>query len=433
MHTVRRRTSALVSALVVATLALAGCGSSDSGSGGESAGPVTLNVRLFGTFGYKEAGMFAQYEKDHPNVKINFSSIEQEQNYYPVLQQNLNAGKGSIDVAGIEVARIADVTQNLSAKFVDLKTLGAGDEEKNFYPWKWKAGTTADGKVVGLGTDVGPIGIAYRTDLFKAAGLPTDRDELAKAWTSWDAFLAMGATYKAKMGAKSAFIDSASGLHNTILGGSALQYYDASGKVIYETNPAVKVAWDTAVRAIQGGLTAKVKQFDQAWNTGFASGSFATVGAPSWMIGYIKGQAGDKGKGKWDIAPGPNPANWGGSYLAIPKNAPHVKEAYDLIKWLTAAPQQVALFKAGGNFPSNSVAAADPTVAGFTDPYFNNAPTGKIFGEVASKLPVATLGPNDGKIKDTISNGLLSIETQGKSPDEAWATTLKNIKNAIGG
>jgi cellobiose transport system substrate-binding protein len=436
MYTVRRRTRALLGALIVGTLAIAGCSSNDksdsnTGNGANANAPVTLNVRLFGTFGYKEAGLFDAYHTLHPNVTINFSSIQQENDYYPVLQQNLNAAKGSIDVAGLEVGRIADVTQNLSAKFTDLNTLGAGSQESNFYPWKWKAATTADGKVLGLGTDVGPIAIAYRTDLFKQAGLPTDRDELAKKWTSWDAFLAMGAQYKAKMG-KSAFIDTSSGLYNTILGGSVKQYYDESGTPIYDSNPAVKQAWDTAVKAIQEGLTGKVNQFSGDWDKGFASGSFATVGAPSWMIGYIKGKAGDKGSGKWDIAPGPNSANWGGSYLGIPKNSQHAKEAYDLIKWLTEAPQQVTLFKKGGNFPSSSVAAADPAVAGYTEPYFNNAPTGKIFGDVASKLPVQIIGPKDGAIKDAFSTALLSIETQGKSPDEAWAAALKNIKNAIG-
>jgi cellobiose transport system substrate-binding protein len=436
MHIVRRGTTALIAASVVAALALAGCGSkkdSTANTASNANSPVTLNVRLFGTFGYKEAGLFDAYHAQHPNVTINFSSIEQEQNYWPVLQQNLNTAKGQIDVAGIEVGRIADATQNLAAKFTDLKTLGAGSEEANFYPWKWKAATTADGKVLGLGTDIGPIAIAYRTDLFKQAGLPTDRDELAKKWTSWEAFLAMGEQYKARMGTKSAFIDTSSGLYNTILGGSEKQYYDENGTPIYDSNPAVKQAWDLSVSAIQKGLTGKVKQFDEAWNKAFASGAFATVGAPSWMIGYIKGQAGDAGSGKWDIAPGPNAANWGGSYLAVPKNSQHAKDAYDLIKWLTAAPQQVALFKKGGNFPSNSVAAADPAVSGYTEAYFNNAPTGKIFGAVAAKLPVAILGPKDATIKDAISNGLLAIETQGKSPDEAWQTTVKNIKNAIGG
>lgn len=432
---IRRRRTALVGAFVVGALAVAGCSSpkpATTATGSDPNAPVTLNVRLFGTFGYKEAGLFDAYKTVHPNVTINYSSIQQEQQYFPVLQQNLNAAKGSIDVAGIEVGRIADVVQNLSAKFTDLNTLGANAEQANFYDWKWKAATTSDGKVVGMGTDVGPIGVCYRTDLFAQAGLPTDRDQLAKQWTSWEAFLASGATYKAKMGSKSAFVDTSSGLYNTILGGSEKQYYDADGTPVYDSNPAVKQAWDTAVKAIQGGMTAKVKQFDDAWNKGFASGGFATVGCPSWMIGYIKGQAGDKGSGKWDVTSGPTSANWGGSYLAIPKNSPNQKAAYELVKWLTAAKQEVTLFAKGGNFPSNSTAAKDPAVLGAKDPYFNDAPIGKIFGDVAAKLPVQILGPKDGTIKDSISNGLLSIETQGKTPDAAWEQTLKNIRNAIG-
>lgn len=436
MYIPRRRTRALIGALAVAALAIAGCGSnknSGGGGGGTAAsGPVTLNVKLFGSFGYKEAGLFTAYQTAHPNVKINYTSVEQEQNYYPQLLQNLNAAKGSIDVAGIEVGRIADVVQNQAAKFVDLNSLGAASEQSNFYSWKWKAATTAGGQVVGLGTDIGPQAIAYRTDLFAQAGLPTDPQTLASKWKTWDDYLAMGQQYKAKMGSKSAFIDTSSGFYNNVLGGSEKQYYDESGTPIYETSPSVKAAWDLAVKAIQQGLTGKVKQFDDAWNKGFSSGAFATVGAPSWMLGYIKGQAGDKGSGKWNVAPAPTPSNWGGSYLGIPKNSQHQKDAYDLIKYLTSAPQEVTLFQKQGSFPSNSTAANDPAVQNAKDPYFNNAPIGQIFSSVAAKLPVAILGPKDGVIKDNFSNGLLAIETQGKSPDAAWADTIKSIKNAIG-
>ena len=48
-------------------------------------------------------------------------------------------------------------------------------------------------------------------------------------------------------------------------------------------------------KAIPAEYKAKDRQAEaDAWNKGFSSGAFATVGAPSWMIGYIKGQAGDK-------------------------------------------------------------------------------------------------------------------------------------------
>ena len=36
-------------------------------------------------------------------------------------------------------------------------------------------GIVSDGKLIGYGTDIGPEAICYRADLFKKAGLPTDR------------------------------------------------------------------------------------------------------------------------------------------------------------------------------------------------------------------------------------------------------------------
>jgi cellobiose transport system substrate-binding protein len=230
----------------------------------------------------------------------------------------------------------------------------------------------------------------------------------------------------------SAFIDSASGLYNAIIGQSETQYYDEEGNPIYDTNPVVKDAWDIAVEAIQAGLTAKLEQFDQAWNQAFANGAFATISCPAWMIGYIKGQAGDAGAGKWDVASIPGDGgNWGGSYLSIPAASEHKEEAYALIEWLTAPEQQITMWTDAQHFPSSSIAAADGAVAAATDEYFSNAPIGEIFKESADDLPIATLGPKDGVVKDTISNGLNRVDQQGADPDEAWEQTLEEIASAI--
>lgn len=431
MTTPRKSLGVLAGVVVAGSLLVTGCGSSSGGSSASNKN-VTLNVQLFGTFGYKEAGMFDEYTKAHPNIKINYSSVEQEQNYYPKIQQQLAASKGVGDVYGIEIGRIADVVQNQGNKWADLGPMGAKDQQSNFYEWKSKAATTADGKILALGTDTGPLAICYRKDLLQQAGLPTDRDELSAKWTSWDEYVNMGKEYLGKAPANSKWFDTASGLFNAVIGASADQYYDASGKTIYATNPKVQDAWKTAMTAIQAGESAKLTQFDTAWNTAFTTGAFATISCPSWMLGYIKGQAGDKGAGKWDVAKGPGVGNWGGSYMGIPKNSTHQKEAYDLISWLTAPAQQVKLFQKQGSFPSSSVAAKDPAVANATNEYFNNAPIGKIFGEVAQGLPVVVNGPKAMLIQTTISSGITSVETQGKSADEAWNTTLKNIKNAVG-
>jgi cellobiose transport system substrate-binding protein len=426
----------LATALALALIA-AGCGGdgeeeSDAATGGSAAEPVTLTIGLFGTFGFEEAGLYDEYMRLHPNVTIEETSIEFEQDYYQALQTHLAGGSGLSDIQGIEVARIAEVTQTQADKWVDLNEFGADELEDTFFPWKWEAAKTADGATIGLGTDTGPQAICYRTDLFEQAGLPTDREELASMWETWDDFIEVGEQYKANAPKGSAFIDSASGLYNAVIGQSETQYYDEDGNPIYDSNPVVKDAWDTAVAAIQAGLTAKLEQFDQPWNQAFANGAFATIACPAWMIGYIKGQAGDAGSGKWDVASIPGDGgNWGGSYLAIPAASEHKEEAYALLEWLTAPEQQLTMWTQSQHFPSSSTAAADPAVAAATDVYFSNAPIGEIFKESADDLPIATLGPKDGVIKDTISNGLLRIDQQGEDPDTAWEKTMDDIASAI--
>jgi cellobiose transport system substrate-binding protein len=440
-----RKTSRLflrvLTLLAALALMVVGCGGDDDdeASGGATTGAtqsdeeVTLNVGLFGTFGFKEAGLYDEYMRLHPNVTIEETSIEFEQDYYQALQTHLAGGAGLSDIQGIEVARIAEVTQTQPDKWVDLNEFGADELADNFFPWKWEAGRTADGATIGLGTDTGPQAICYRTDLFAKAGLPTDRDELSALWEDWDDFIASGEQYMANAPEGAAFVDSASGLYNAIIGQSETQYYDEEGTPIYDSNPVVREAWDTAVKAIQAGLTAKLEQFDQAWNQAFANGGFATIACPAWMIGYIKGQAGDAGAGKWDVASIPGDGgNWGGSYLSIPAASENQEAAYALIEWLTAPEQQIKMWTDAQHFPSSSTAAADGAVAAATDEYFSNAPIGEIFKESADDLPIATLGPKDGVIKDTISQGLNRVDQQGEDPDEAWQQTMDEIASAIG-
>ncbi|WP_030752087.1 extracellular solute-binding protein [Streptomyces griseus] len=411
---------------------LAACGSGSSGTASDAAGgKVTLTVDLFGSFGYKEAGLYAEYEKLHPNVTIKQTDTEDEADYWKSLQTRLAGGGGLADVQGVEVGRIASVTQQQADRFEDLRKYGADGLKNQFAEAKWAAATGKNGEVLGLGTDVGPEAMCYRTDLFARAGLPTDRTELAEKWSTWDGYLELGKQYKAKAPGKSAWLDSVGSLFSIMIGQEKERYYDASGALIWETNPALKTAWDASVEASGAGLSAKLDQWSPQWNQAFAAGSFATLPCPAWMLGYIKGQAGETGKGKWDVAPLPGGAgNWGGSYLAVPRAAKNKKEAYELIKWLTAPEQQAKIFAEQGNFPSSTGAIAE--VADTTDPYFSGAPIGKIFGDAAKAAPVQVLGVHDQNINQQITNALGEVERKGLAPGKAWENAKKGVANTLG-
>ncbi|GAA3494653.1 extracellular solute-binding protein [Streptomyces prasinosporus] len=428
------RRKAVATAATVGALALVvGCSSSDDSvtGGGKKDGKVTITMGLFGVMGLKETGLLEQYEKENPGVDIKAEVAGDEQTYYPALQTRLAAGKGLKDIQGIEIGRAKEITETQADKFADFAGMAGTD---HFLPWKQSQISTADGKVLGLGTDIGPMAVCYRKDYFEQAGLPTDREEVGKLWEGdWKKYVEVGRTFKKDFkGDKVAFTDSASGLFNAMVYGHSEQYYDEKGELIYDKNPVVEEAWELASDTAEEGLTAKLRQFQPGWDPGLSNGTFATAVCPAWMLSHISEKAGEANKGKWDVARAPKGANWGGSFLGVIEKSPVKEEAMKLVAWLTAPEQQAHIFKEIGNIPSSEKALEDPDVKNATSEYFGNAPIGQIFGAAAQEIPdKQVLGRKDGTIKDTISQGLALVE-QGTKRDEAWKTTTERIEKAVG-
>ena len=439
MHTTRSKTAIALAAMTASALALSACGDGEStdaaASGDDSANgeQTTLTVSLFGTFGYEESGLFDQYMEENPDIRIEYESTQGEDKYWPALQTKLNSGSGTADIQGIEVARISEVTANQADLWTDLSQTPAADRVADYVDWKADAATTSDGRVLGMGTDIGPMGLCYRQDLFEEAGVPTDPDEIADRLGSWEDFLEFGAEFQAGAPEGTAFHDSAGGLYNAIVSTEEEIYYDADGELVLETNDALRNAFDLAAQAGQDGLTARLEQFiDPSWDAGFGSGSFASVACPSWMIGYIKGKAGDEGSGKWNITtlPGGQGGNWGGAYLAIPAASENVEEAAERIAWLTDAEQQATVFENVGNFPSNT--GGIELVGDTTDEYFNGAPIGEIFTNSAQNAPTQILGPGDGIAKNAMVQALLSVEVNDVAPADAWESAVSQVQGQLG-
>ncbi|MEU9662598.1 ABC transporter substrate-binding protein [Streptomyces chartreusis] len=433
LGTSRGRRLAAAAAAVGALALVAGCSSGDGSvtGGGKKDGKVVITMGMYGVMGFKESGLLEQYEKENPDVDIQAEIAGDEQTYYTALQTHLAAGNGLKDIQGIEIGRAKEVTETQSAKFADFAGIAGTD---HFLPWKQSQITTKDGKVLGLGTDSGPMAVCYRKDYFEQAGLPTDREAVGKLWAGdWKKYVEVGRTFeKDYKGDKVAYMDSASGLFNAMVYGYPEQYYDEDGGLIYAKNPVVKEAWNLAADAADDGLSAKLRQFQPGWDPGLANGTFATAVCPAWMLSHISEKAGPENAGKWDVANAPKGANWGGSFLGVVEKSPVKAEAQKLVAWLTAPEQQAHIFEKLGNFPSSQTSLERDDVKNVTSEYFSDAPIGQIFGTAAQQIPdKQVLGRKDGTIKDTFSQGLALVE-QGTSRDKAWKTTSERIEKAVG-
>jgi cellobiose transport system substrate-binding protein len=416
------RLSAVLVALVLAACSSGSSNDSGSGSGNEK---VELRVDLFGDFGYHD--LYKQFEAAHPNVTIK-EDIEAYADHHNNLAKHLAAGSGADDVVAIEVGYIAQFA-GVPQQFYDLNQFGADKLKSQWLPWKWSQAEASNGAQLGLGTDIGSLAICYRKDLFKAAGLPSDRDAVSALWPDWQSFISTGQQYTSNAPAGTHFFDSGSNVYNAMIGQVDPAYYDENGEMIVSSNPGVKSAWDLTMQGIDQGESAGLAAFSDDWNTGFKKGAFATVTCPAWMMGYIQGQA-PKTKGMWDVAAVPGGGgNWGGSFLTIPKQSQHSKEAWELIKFLTNADSQSFVFKQTGNLPSQPGLYTDPSITGFTNPFFSDAPVGEIFTTGAQKLQPQTLGPKQGDIQTAASNAIQRVEQGKQTPDESWQQFLTDVQN----
>ncbi|MBB2910144.1 cellobiose transport system substrate-binding protein [Streptosporangium becharense] len=446
LNSKRQGRLAAVAVMAVTALAITSCGSGEpagsTASGGAAAEPVTITVHTFGggeNFGYDKA--VEKWNAEHPNIQVKYQNLTDrfEDVYLPQLLQKLQAGSGAADIVGIDEGAMG-LMKARSQFFADLSQYGLESRKADFPAAKWENGLNKDGKLFALGTDIGGMTMCYRTDLFEKAGLPTDREEVGKLWPDWNAFMETGKKFQAANKGKDdpKFIDGPNTLYNVLLSQEApkngnISYFDKSNQLVIGTNPAIKTAFDTVKSFSEAGLTAKLASFTPEWNAAIKKGGFATMGCPAWMLGVVSGAAGDENKGKWDVAAVPGGAgNWGGSYLAVPKQSKHPKEAAEVLNYLTGKEGHVLAFQEAAAFPSSIPAQQDPAVAELKNEFFNDAPTGQIFGASVKDLLPVFLGEKHAQVK-TAAEKVLEGMDKGSIPyGEAWTKFVEAGTKAAG-
>ncbi|MBT8225385.1 MAG: extracellular solute-binding protein [Dactylosporangium sp.] len=435
MSNTARRLRTLTAVGLVAGLALGAAACSKDDEDGGSDGTTKVVLQYFGTPGFEEA--VKAFETANPEIKVDVQNMGQLKDFEPKLVQWLAAGSGAGDVVMLEEGTLLGYLEN-HEKFADLLELGADELKDDFLPYKWEGGFTSDKKkLVGLGTDIGGLALCYRTDLFAEAGLPTDRDEVSAKLKTWDDYVAVGKQFAASpVAAKAQWLDSATSIMQPyIMQNADTWFYDKDNTFIGDTNPVVKQAWDFGLQMAADGLTGKLTRWDADWTAAYKNAAFATVPCPAWYTGVIESNAGEEASGKWDIATIPGGSgNWGGSYLAIPEQSKVKEQAYELAKYLTSKEGELAEYEAVGAMPSNTKALADPAFADSTNEYFNNAPTGKIFGESVTSLEPIYLGPKHQKLWENVYEPAMQSAEQGKaSAEDAWTKATADGKKLAEG
>ena len=416
-----RRSAVAVAAISASAIVLAGCaGGSGETPPADSDEPITLTVATFNDFGYTDE-LLQEYMDENPNIKVEHTraaeSGDARTNYFAKLGK-----EGLADIEAVEIDWFAEAMQ-----YSDLLAEAPDSVKGRWLDWKEEAATDGDGRLVGFGPDIGPQGVCFRSDLFEAAGLASDREGVADLFDGdWENFLDVADQYKAATGKP--MIDSANSVLQGIVNQIEFTYTEEDGTVIATENPEIKAAYELVTeRAVPNAAYAG--QWSDDWFAALANGEFAAMLCPGWMLGVISGNAEDTTG--WDIADVfPNGGgNWGGSYLTVPANGANVEAALALADWLTAPEQQMKAFANAGTFPSQLEALDSDELAGATNEYFNNAPTGEILSNRAAAVTVAPFkDASYFKYHDALQNAVTRVFDGLEDQETSWNTWVAEVE-----
>jgi multiple sugar transport system substrate-binding protein len=348
---------ALVAALAFVITA---CG----GGGSSSSGPTEIAV----WHGYQDTegdafkSLVAQYNKDHPDVKVSelYSSNDL------VLQKVLTAVRGGSapDVAymfGSWSPNIAQIPQ-----VVDMKDEVAKPDWKwdDFYPAERTAATVGD-KVVGVPALVDNLAIVYNKKLFADAGIepPTAN------WT-WDDFRSAAAKLTDPAKGQYGWLIPADGSEDTVWHYIPM-LWEAGGDILTPDNTKAAFNSEAGVKALtvlqQMAVTDKSLYLDTTNENGpklMNSGKIGMLVTGPWDLSSLPDiQYGVQVLPTFAGSAGAHQTISGPDNWVVFNNGDKKKQAaIDFVKWLTAAEQVKTFSLATGDLPTRLSVGEDQAV-----------------------------------------------------------------------
>lgn len=406
-----------------ATVLMAGCGGDETTGEDEE---VTLSLQGQAIGPYVE--LAEQYEEENPNVTIQTEQLEME-DHHNNLFTALSAGSGAPDIATVEVTEM-DRFQEAESAFNNLYDLGAEEVQADYLDWVWETAENEEGDFLfGVPTDIGPVAMYYRTDVFEEAGLPTDPDEVAEEIDTWDDYMDAAETVREEADATMA--DYPYLVSNALEGTMPETFFDEeTEELILDDSPYMQEVWDYMVEMIEEGYVDSIDPETPEGAQAQEEGNSATMLAPAWQQGIIQDNA--PNATEWRVAPlpGDEGANWGGSFMTIPEESEHPEEAYEFISWALSPENQMEAFNIDGLFPSTPDTYDMSDFEEYESEYFGGQNTAEIFAEEAEDGGYTYLGRDYPAADEEFEDGLVNV-LDGADPDEEWDAMVERIETQI--
>jgi multiple sugar transport system substrate-binding protein len=372
-----------------------------------------------------------KYMEEHPDVKVELE-VREFADHHNNLVTTLAAGSGATDVVAIEVGFIAKFVADGGLVDLNAAPYNAGEFTPGLADYAVAQGTTADGRMVAMPTDLGPGIMFYRRD--RLSEVDAKVEELLGSWDDYIAFGKKVTRDTNSDGVNDVFLIADAGdVYNAMIRSGLEEgqgiYFDADGNTLVNSE-RFHEAFRVAKEIRDNGLDAKIGAWSNEWYEAFKQGTVATQFSGAWLQGHLQNWMAPDTAGLWgaENLPGGAYATWGGSFYAIPEQSQNKELAWDLIKFMTTREDvQLLSFDTIEAFPAlKSTWKEDVFNAEL--PFLDGQKARQLYINVVNNIAGTVTYPGDVIAAEVVTNALTSVLNDGVEIDAALAEAEQIIK-----
>ena len=374
------------------------------------------------------------YMEENPDVEVTLETREFG-DHHTNLTTTLAAGTGAADVVAIEVGFIAQFVADGGLVDLSAEPYNAGEFTGGIADYAVAQGTTADGRLVAMPTDLGPGVMFYRRDRLEEVGASVE-DVLG----SWDDYIEFGQEVTRDTdgdGTNDVFlIADAADVYNAMIRSGLEEgqgiYFDQDGNVLVNSerfHEAFRVA--KAIR--DNGLDAQIGAWSNEWYEAFKQGTVATQLSGAWLQGHLQNWMAPDTAGLWgaENLPGGAFATWGGSFYAIPEQSDNKELAWDLIEFMTTREDvQMLSFDTIEAFPALKATWTDEAFDAEI-PFLDGQQARQLYINVVNNIAGTVTHPGDVIANEIVTQALSSVLNDGADIDTALSDAEQIISRRV--
>jgi lactose/L-arabinose transport system substrate-binding protein len=388
------------------------------------------------------SGVLADFQAEYPEVEVEFVTMDPD-DVYTQLPLAITGGAGLPDVCQIENSHLAQIVYlGGGAGLLDLTDrVQPYLDAMNDYKW---TDCELDGRYYCMPWDSGPVVMYYRRDVFEAAGLPSEPEEVTELVATWDAYFDVCQTIRDETGAFCFSHNKANNfgrLYEMALWEQGLGYYDLETGEVTVDSPENVATLEMLGRFWDADLTSDNLEWTDTWYAELGAVSLdeqpiATIVEAAWMEVFMKSWIAPGTAGLWGVAEmpgmvegGSRASNDGGSTFVIPAGAENPDAAWAFVEFaLGRRESQLKMFEVSGFIPSLET-TYDDVLFETGDDFFAGQNVRAIYADVVQRIPSAGIyGPNYDMMNSVVSPAIQSYAAGQVSAEEALSAAAAEIR-----